>query len=69
MRIGFIIDKLTSVDLCEIPKTGGKVIESYESVIYRENFGISPFRKVLEKLFASRHNYKDEKKWFNASVS
>ena len=60
MRNGCIIDTLTSVDICEIVKTGGRVIEIYEGVIYRENFKISPFRKVIEKLFASRQKYKDD---------
>ena len=61
MRNGYIIDTLTSVDICEIVKIGGKVIEFYEGVIYRENFKISPFRKVIERLFALRQKYKDEK--------
>ena len=34
MRKGYIIDTLTSVDIREIVKTGGKVIEIYEGVIY-----------------------------------
>ena len=38
MRNGYIIDTLTSVDIQEIIKIGGKVIEIYEGVIYRENF-------------------------------
>ena len=54
MRSGYIIDTLTSVVICEIVKLGGKVIEINEGVIYRENFKISPFRKVIEKLFALR---------------
>ena len=61
MRNGYIIDTLTSVDICEIVKNGGKVIEIYEGVIYRENFKVSPFRKVVEKLFALRQKYKDQK--------
>ena len=61
MRNGYIIDTLTSVDICEIVKIGGKVIQIYEGVIYRENFKVSPFRKVIEKLFALRQKYKDEK--------
>ena len=61
MRNGYIIDTLTSVDIQEIVKIGGKVIQIYEGVIYRENFKISPFRKVIEKLFALRQKYKDEK--------
>ena len=62
MRNGYIIDKLTSVDIQEIVKIGGKVIEIYQGVIYRENFKVSPFRKVIEKLFVLRQKYKDEKK-------
>ena len=60
MRNGYIVDTLTSVDICEIVIIGGRVIEIYEGVIYRENFKVSPFRKVIEKLFASRQIYKDE---------
>ena len=69
MRNGYIIDTLTSVDIQKIVKIGGKVIEIYEGVYYRENFEISPFRKGIEKLFALRQKYKDEKKCFNAGVS
>ena len=61
MRNGYIIDTLTSVDICEIGKNGGKVIEKYEGLIYRENFKTSPFRKVIEELFALRQKFKDEK--------
>ena len=60
LRNGYIIDTLTSVDIFEIVKIGGKVIEIYEGVIYRENFKISPFRKVIEKLFGLRQKFKDE---------
>ena len=54
MRNGYIIDTITPVDFQEIVKTDGKVIERYEEVIYRENFKVLPFRKVVENLFASR---------------
>ena len=60
MRNGFIIDTLTSVDIQEIVKTSCKVIEIYEAVFYRENFKVSPFRKVLDKLFALRLKHKEE---------
>ena len=60
MRNGYIVDTLTSVDIQEIVKIGGKVIEIYEGDIYRENFKVSPFRKVIDKLFALRQKYKDE---------
>ena len=49
---GYIIDHLTSVDIQEIVKIGGQVIENYEGVIYREIFKVSPFRKVIYKFFA-----------------
>ena len=61
MRNGYIIDTLTIKDIKEIVKIGGEVIENYEGVVYRENFEISPFRKVMEKLIAFRQKYKDEK--------
>ena len=60
MRNGYIIDTLTSVDIQEIVKIGGKVIEICEGVIYRENFIVSPFRKVIDILFKLRQKYKDE---------
>ena len=60
MRNGYIIDTLTSVDIQEIVKIGGKVREIYEGVIYRENFIVSPFRKVIDILFKMRQKYKDE---------
>ena len=61
MRNGYIIETLTSVDIQEIVKIGGKVIEIYKGVIYREHFKISPFRKVIQKLLALRQKYKDKK--------
>ena len=60
MRTGYIIDYLTSVDIQEIVKIGDKVIQIYEGVIYRENIKVSPFRKVIDEIFASRRKYKDE---------
>ena len=45
MRNGYIIDYLTSVDIKEIVKIGGNVIEIYEGVVFRENFKMSPFKK------------------------
>ena len=60
MRNGYIIDTLTSVDIQEIVKIGGKVKQIFEGVIYREKFKISPFRKVIDKLFALRQKYKEE---------
>ena len=61
VRNGYIFDTLTSVDIQEIVKLGGRVIEIYEGVVYKGNFKVSPIRKVIEKLFALRQKYKDEK--------
>ena len=60
MRNGYIKDTLTSVDIQEIVKIGGKVVEIFEGIIYRENFKVSPFRKVIDILFKLRQKYKDE---------
>ena len=60
MRNGYIIDHLTSVDIQEIVKIGGKVIENYEGVIYLEIFEVSPFRKVIDKVFALKQKSKGE---------
>ena len=54
MRNGYIIDTLSSLDIQEIVKIDRKVTEIYQGVIYRKNFKVSPFRKVIEKLFAPR---------------
>ena len=59
MRNGYKIDTLTYVDIQEVVKIGGKVIEIYEGVNYGENFEVSPFRNVIYKLLASRQKYKD----------
>ena len=60
MRNAYIIDTLTSVDIQENLKIEGKVIQFYEGVIYRENFNVSPFWKIIDKLFALRQKCKDE---------
>ena len=60
MRNGYITQVLTSVDIQEIVKIGGRVIEIYEGVIYRENFSVKPFEKVIDNLFALRQKYKEE---------
>ena len=61
MRNGNILDTLTSVDVFEINKSAGKVNEIYEGVIYRKNFKISPYKKVIEKLFTLRQNTNTKK--------
>ena len=60
MRNGFITQVLTSVDIQEIVKKGGKVVQVYEGVFYRENFNVSAFKKVIDNLFGQRQKCKDE---------
>ena len=60
LRIGCIIDTLLSIDIEGIIKAQGKMIRNYKSVFNRMNFKISPFRKIIEKLFALKQEYKDE---------
>ena len=60
MRNGYIINTLTSVDIQQVVKIGGKVIQIYEGVIYRENFKVSPLGKVTDRLFVLRQKYKKE---------
>ena len=60
MRNAYIIDNLTSMDILKIVKTGGRVIQIYEGVNYRENFKTSPFRKIIEKWFAIRQKFIDK---------
>ena len=46
-----IIDTLISVDIQEIVRIGGSVIEIYEGMLCKENFKIPPFGRFVEKLF------------------
>ena len=58
MRNRYSFETLTSVDIQEIVKIKGKVLEIYEGVIFRENFKISPFKKVFDNLFELRQKFK-----------
>ena len=51
---------MTSVGFWEIPKIGRKVIEIQKGVIYRETFKVSPFKKLIDKLFELGQKYRDE---------
>ena len=63
MRNCYSLDTITTIDVCEILKMGGNVIEIYEGVFYRENSKVSPFRKVTQKMFSLGQKYKDDKKY------
>ena len=60
MRNGYIIDTLTSVNIQEIVKIEGKVIQTYKGFICRENFKVSPFKNVIDNIFELRQKYKAE---------
>ena len=50
MRNGYITQIMTSVVIQEIVKIGGKVFQIYTGVIYRENYKVSHFKKVIDNL-------------------
>ena len=54
MGNGYINYTLTNADIQEVLKIGAKVIEIHKGVVIRENFKITPSRKVIEKLFVLR---------------
>ena len=60
MRTGYNLLPLTPLDIQEIVKIGGRTIEIYEGVFYRESFEVSLFKKVIDKIFVLRQKYKDE---------
>ena len=60
MRNGYITSIMTSVDIQEIVKIGDKLIQICEGVLYRENYKVSPFKKVIDKLFELRQKYKEK---------
>ena len=51
MRNGYILDTLTSVDIQEIVKIGGEVLEIYKGIVYRNNFSVSPYKNIIDNLF------------------
>ena len=46
MRNGYNIDTLTSVDNKEIIRFGGKFLQIYEEVLYRENYKVNRFKEL-----------------------
>ena len=47
MRNGYIIDTLPSVDIQEIVKIGGKVIEIYEGLFIEKNLKLVHLEKLM----------------------
>ena len=51
MRTSYIIDAWTSVHIKDIIRIGGKINETYEGVICRENFKANAFKGYTGKLY------------------
>ena len=60
MRNGYIVDTLICVDFQKIVKIGGKVIEIYDGIFYRENPKVSHYKKVIDTLCELGKKCKDE---------
>ena len=60
MRNRYITQIFTSVDIQQIVKVGGRVIQIYEGVIYWEIFEVNPVTKIIDEVFSLRQKYKDE---------
>ncbi|ESO91499.1 hypothetical protein LOTGIDRAFT_153941 [Lottia gigantea] len=59
-RNGFCHDVLTSVDIQEIVKSGGKIIKILDGIVYEENFKTPPYRDYILILKGLRNKYKKE---------
>jgi len=49
------------VDIQEIVRSGGNILNIYEGIVYESNFEINPFRNYIEKLFNQRLEAKKQK--------
>ncbi|ESP02769.1 hypothetical protein LOTGIDRAFT_156714 [Lottia gigantea] len=59
-RNGFCHDVLTSVDIQEIVKAGGRIIRILDGIVYEENFKTPPYRNYILILRDLRNKYKRE---------
>ncbi|ESP03695.1 hypothetical protein LOTGIDRAFT_176371 [Lottia gigantea] len=59
-RNGFCHDVLTSIDIQEIVKSGGKIIKILDGIVYEENFKTPPYRDYILILKELRNKYKKE---------
>ncbi|ESP03485.1 hypothetical protein LOTGIDRAFT_171422 [Lottia gigantea] len=57
---GFCHDVLTSVDIQEIVKAGGRIIKILDGIVYEENFKTPPYRDYILILRDLRNKYKRE---------
>ena len=61
MRNGIIIDTLTSVDIVEIVKYGGEVLEVYEG-FFCYNLEYNPYTEIVTDMFQKRDMFKSQGK-------
>ena len=61
MRNGIIIDTLTSVDVVEIVKCGGVILEAYEA-FFCHNFEYNPYTEFVTDMFEKRYVFKSQGK-------
>ncbi|ESP02397.1 hypothetical protein LOTGIDRAFT_172055 [Lottia gigantea] len=59
-RNGFCSDVLTSVDIQEIVKAGGRIIKILDGIVYQENFKTQLYRDNILILKELRNKYKKE---------
>ncbi|ESP02081.1 hypothetical protein LOTGIDRAFT_157231 [Lottia gigantea] len=59
-RNGFCYDVLTSVDIQEKVKAGGKILKILDGIVYEENFKTPPYREFILILRELRNRYKGE---------
>ncbi|ESO84725.1 hypothetical protein LOTGIDRAFT_168389 [Lottia gigantea] len=59
-RNGFCSDVLTSVDIQEVVKAGGKILTILDGTVYEENFKTPPYRDYILILKELRNKYKKE---------
>ena len=60
MRNSIIVDNLTSVELVEIVKNGGKFLEVFE-VFFCHNLGYKPYTESFTDMFEKRDLFKSKK--------
>ena len=61
MRKGIIIDTLTSVDIVEIVKCGGFILEVYER-LFCYNLEYNPYTEFVTDMFEKRNLFKSQGK-------
>ncbi|ESO91879.1 hypothetical protein LOTGIDRAFT_163241 [Lottia gigantea] len=59
-RNGFCSEVLTSVDIQEIVKAGGRIIRILDGIVYEENFKTPPYKDYILILRDLRNKYKRE---------